>query len=194
MAADLKVLVVGGGVAGMCCAVALAQSGHTVELIDSDSAWRSYGAGITVQAPMFRALRAIGVSDRVAAAGFPCRGTRARAADGTFIGEVMAPTLEPGLPDGGGIMRPVLHAILADAVRAAGVRVRLGMTWREMDERVGGVEVGFEDGSRGTFDLIVGADGIFSALRARLFPDAPPPRFTARARSGLSRRVRPIST
>jgi 2-polyprenyl-6-methoxyphenol hydroxylase-like FAD-dependent oxidoreductase len=166
------------GFAGMSSAIELAKHGHQVHLIDLDPEWRSYGAGITVQAPMFRALRSLGVADEVAKAGFPCRGARTRAADGTILGEVLAKELEPGLPDGGGIMRPVLHAILARRTRSLGVQVRLGITTERYQERKDGVEVSFTDGSNGTYDVVVGADGIFSKLRASLFPSSPQPTFT----------------
>jgi 2-polyprenyl-6-methoxyphenol hydroxylase-like FAD-dependent oxidoreductase len=174
----LKVLIVGGGIAGMSSAIELAKQGHQVNLIDLDPEWRSYGAGITVQAPMFRALRSLGVADEVAAAGFPCRGARTRMADGTILGEVLAKELEPGLPDGGGIMRPVLHGILAKRTRNFGVQVRLGITTQHFQERKDGVDVSFTDGSSGTYDVVVGADGVFSKLRTALFPNAPQPRFT----------------
>jgi 2-polyprenyl-6-methoxyphenol hydroxylase-like FAD-dependent oxidoreductase len=162
----------------MSSAIELAKHGHRVHLIDLDPEWRSYGAGITVQAPMFRALRSLGVADEVAAAGFPCRGARTRTADGTILGEVLAKELEPGLPDGGGIMRPVLHAILAKRTRNLGVQVRLGITTKHFQERKEGVDVLFTDESTETYDLVVGADGIFSKLRASLFPNAPQPKFT----------------
>jgi 2-polyprenyl-6-methoxyphenol hydroxylase-like FAD-dependent oxidoreductase len=177
----LRTLIVGGGIAGMSAGIELAKRGHEVHLIDLDPEWRSYGAGITVQAPMFRALRVLGLSDEVAAAGFPCRGARTRLADGTVLGEVQAEKLEPGLPDGGGIMRPLLHAILAKKTRDLGVNVRLGVTTKDIHEGRDGVHASFTDGSDGTFDAVIGADGIFSKLRCTLFPDAPTPRFTGQA-------------
>ena len=114
MQRKLRTLVVGGGIAGMSCAIELTRHGHDVHLIDLDSDWKSYGAGITIQGPTFRALRQLGVADEVAALGYPCRGSRTRLADGTLLGEVLTTALEPGLPDGGGILRPALHAVLAD--------------------------------------------------------------------------------
>ena len=178
MPSPLKVLIVGGGVCGMSCAIAFLRKGHEVHLIDLDREWRSYGAGITIQAPMFRALRALGLADEVAAAGYPCRGTRARRADGTLLSEVLTEALEPGLPGGGGIMRPALHAVLAARTRELGAVVRLGITVERFETRPGGVEVTFSEGGTSTYDVIVGADGIYSKMRATLFPDAPRPRFT----------------
>lgn len=162
----------------MSAAIALAGRGHRVELIDADPQWRSYGAGITVQATMFRALRSLGVADEVAAAGFPCRGARTRTADGTIIGELAAKKLEPGLPDGGGIMRPLLHEILARRTRGLAVEVHLGVTAQRFDEHQDGIRARFTDGRESSYDVVVGADGIFSSLRQKLFPEAPKPQFT----------------
>jgi len=173
-----RVLVVGGGIAGMSAAIAMVNAGHDVNLVDLDPECRSYGMGITVQAPTYRALGHLGLADRVAAAGFACRGARVRLANGTLIDEVLAHKLEPGLPDGGGIMRPKLHAIMADETRARGVTVRLGLGVDGVSASETAAEVVFSDRSRAAYDLVVGADGIYSTVRGLLFPDAPRPRFT----------------
>lgn len=75
-------------------------------------------------------------------------------------------------------MRPLLHRILADAVLAAGVRVSLGVTVESLEQGAEGADVRFSDGAEGRYDLVVGADGLYSQLRDLLFPGAPKPRFT----------------
>lgn len=119
---------------------------------------------------------------------FPCRGARTRLADGTLLAEVLAEKLEPGLPDGGGIMRPDLHRILARTVRESGVQVRLGISYDRFEQLADGIEVTFTDGSRRRYDLMIAADGIFSRTRELLFPDAPKPAFTGQ---GAFRTVAP---
>jgi 2-polyprenyl-6-methoxyphenol hydroxylase-like FAD-dependent oxidoreductase len=162
----------------MSCAIELAKRIHDVHLIDQDPQWRSYGAGITIQGPTFRALRQVGVAEEVAAMGYPCRGSRARLADGTLLGEVLTTALEPGLPDGGGILRPLLHAVLAKRTRASGVRIELATTISHIEDTSSEVTVEFNNGNTGVYDLVVGADGIHSQTRSLLFPDASAPRFT----------------
>ena len=78
-------------------------------------------------------------------------------------------------------MRPVLARILADATRAAGVNVRLGTTFTEIDRRPEHVEVSFTGGQRGRYDLVIGADGLHSKVRQTVFPEAPKPRYTGQA-------------
>jgi 2-polyprenyl-6-methoxyphenol hydroxylase-like FAD-dependent oxidoreductase len=178
MRSQMNVLIVGGGIAGMACAIELAKLDVAVTLIDLDPNWRVYGAGITITGPTFRAFREIGIMDEVIAQGFACRGARTRLADGTLLGEVAEIGLEPGIPYGGGILRPLLHRILADRVRAAGVTVRLGITIEDVLPGEHDVEVTLSDGATARFDLMVGADGINSRTRALLFSDMAPPRFT----------------
>jgi 2-polyprenyl-6-methoxyphenol hydroxylase-like FAD-dependent oxidoreductase len=178
MPTHLKVLIVGAGIAGMSCAIEFAKAGHEVHVIDMDPEGRSYGAGITIQGPTFRALGELGVADEVAASGFQCRGSRARLADGTLVGEVLTCDLEPALPDGGGIMRPLLHAILARKMQAQGARVDLGVTFTQIEDGPNSVTVRFSNGTDGSYDVLVGADGIYSKIRTMLFPNAPAPRFT----------------
>src|ERR1700691_3417851 len=64
-----KVLIVGGGVAGMSCAIQMRKAGIAVDLIEIDPTWRSYGAGISITGPTLRALRTVGVLDEVLEAG-----------------------------------------------------------------------------------------------------------------------------
>jgi 2-polyprenyl-6-methoxyphenol hydroxylase-like FAD-dependent oxidoreductase len=75
-------------------------------------------------------------------------------------------------------MRPILGRILADAMIASGAQPRLGTTVEALDDDGDGVDVMFSDGSRGRYDLVVGADGLYSATRQRIFPDAPVPQFS----------------
>ena len=178
MTKKLRTLVVGGGVAGMSCAIELSKREHAVHLIDQDPQWRSYGAGITIQGPTFRALRQVGVADEVAAMGYGCRGSRARLADGTLLGEILTTALEPGLPDGGGILRPLLHAVLAKRTRSSGVTIDLAITVSRIEDTASEVRVEFSNGKTGAYDLVVGADGIHSQMRSFLFPHAAAPRFT----------------
>ena len=174
-----KALVIGGGVGGMSAALALARQGIAVELVDIDPDWRAYGAGISVTGTSLRAFDDLGILDEVRREGFVGGGIRLRDVAGNVMME--APRPEPDAPPverSGGIMRPALHAIMQSHVRAAGIAVKLGVepsAYREVEE---GVEVTLSDGSRGTVDLVVAADGIFSATRKMLFPEVAAPQFT----------------
>ena len=173
-----KALIVGGGVAGMSAAIQLRKLGMEVDLVDLDPNWRSYGAGITVTGPTLRALRSVGVVEDVVAQGATWNAVKVHDQDGKFLTMFDQQPIAEGLPATGGVMRPVLHKILSAKTLELGVRVRLATTLTEFDDAGAHVDVAFSDGSTGSYDLLVGADGIFSKLRERVFPAAPKPHFT----------------
>lgn len=78
-------------------------------------------------------------------------------------------------------MRPVLARILADATRASGANVFLGCSFTTIDQDADGVEVGFTDGRRQRYDMVIGADGLYSQVREALFPHAPKPQYSGQA-------------
>ncbi|MGY5116760.1 FAD-dependent monooxygenase [Streptomyces sp. 900105755] len=162
-----KVLVVGGGITGSVLCLALAQRGVEVELVEVSPQWFGVGHGITIQGNALKALRSVGVLDRVLASAVPFDLMRLRRADGGLITELETPhTGGADLPSTAGALRSDLQNALCDAVYAHGVTVRLGLSVRGLDQSGGPVDVTFTDGSTGRFDLVVGADGINSAMRA----------------------------
>jgi 2-polyprenyl-6-methoxyphenol hydroxylase-like FAD-dependent oxidoreductase len=84
----------------------------------------------------------------------------------------------PGLPADLGLTRPGLHTVLTDAVRAHRITLRLGVTFTEIVQEKAAVRVTFTDGSTDRFDLVLGADGAYSKVRAALFSEAGEPTFT----------------
>jgi 2-polyprenyl-6-methoxyphenol hydroxylase-like FAD-dependent oxidoreductase len=92
-----------------------------------------------------------------------------RQADGSLIAEVPTPrTGGPGLPATLGALRSDLQAVLCERVYAAGVTVRLGLTVRALAQDSQQAYAEFSDGGQGRYDLVVGADGIKSAVRSMI--------------------------
>lgn len=173
-----KALIVGGGVGGMTAAIALRREGVAVDLIDADPDWRVYGAGISVTGISLRAFENLGVLDEVRARGFVGAGMKVKDLAGNVQMSFPVPPEPKTVECGGGILRPVLHDILSTRVRASGAKVRLGVKVGTLAQDADGVDVTFSDGDAGRYDLVVGADGIFSQIRAMIFPHAPAPAFT----------------
>ena len=167
-------LVVGGGIGGMAAAISLAERGLSVTLIDLDPAWRVYGAGITITGPTLRAYRRLGLLEPIKAQGAITNVTRLFRYDGTHLHDLDEPVIEEGLPATGGIMRPVLHRIMQQRVRALAIPVRLGLTVTALANRADGVDVGFSDGGSARFDLVVGADSVASTVREIAFAHMAP--------------------
>ncbi|MDE1915323.1 MAG: FAD-dependent monooxygenase [Sphingomonadales bacterium] len=170
-----EALIVGGGIGGMAAAIALSERGVKVEIIDLDPQWRVYGAGITITGPTLRAYRRLGLLEEIKQQGAITTRNRLFRYDGTHLKDLDEPVIEEGLPATGGIMRPVLHRIMQQRVQALGIKVRLGLTVTALDNRGGGVDVTFSDGSTGHVDLVVGADSVFSTVRDIAFPHMAPP-------------------
>src|ERR1700722_2266354 len=88
-----RVLIVGGSVAGMSCAIQMRKAGVAVDLIEIDPGWRIYGAGITITGPTLRALRTVGVLDEVVAEGATWNGVKVHDKSGKLLEAVTFPPL-----------------------------------------------------------------------------------------------------
>jgi 2-polyprenyl-6-methoxyphenol hydroxylase-like FAD-dependent oxidoreductase len=174
-----KILIVGGGFSGMSAAIELRKKGAEVDLVEIDPEWRNYGAGISLAGPTLRAFRQLGILEAFVERGSAHDGVALRLPHGQQIGEIPTPRVAgPDVPGGGAIMRPVLAQILVEATRAAGTKVRLGCSFASFSQDAEGVDVTFTDGNQQRYDLVVGADGLYSKVRNAIFPDAPKPRYS----------------
>ncbi|AXL50303.1 monooxygenase [Paraburkholderia caffeinilytica] len=180
MALVKKVLIVGGGIGGMCAAIMLRRQGIAVDLVEVNPQWAPDGAGITISGPTLRGLREVGVIDEVLRRGGSWKAVDICDANGQLDVTVpVAPAIgAEDLPGAAGIMRTVLADILGNATHDAGANVRLGLSFENIVQDEDGVDVIFTDGSRGRYDLVIGADGINSATRKLVMPDFPGPKLT----------------
>jgi salicylate hydroxylase len=170
--------VVGGGIGGLAAAIALLQAGWDVRLYEQAATRSEVGAGIQLAPNCTRILRRLGVLpavERVAVR--PTTFEFRRWDDGRLLSST---------PLGDAVERsygaPYLHAHRADltAVLAAAVPadwVEVGRRCVGVEHRGGSVEVRFADGSSAAADLVVGADGIHSAVRQAILGEERP-RFT----------------
>jgi 2-polyprenyl-6-methoxyphenol hydroxylase-like FAD-dependent oxidoreductase len=179
MAAIRNVLIVGGGIGGLSAAIALARAGIATEVAEIEHDWKVYQIGIVVQANFIRAMAALGIADQAVAAGFPYDGLIFQDLHGNVLQRLRGARLAgPQYPSHLGMTRPALHAVLIGAATAAGVRLRRGTTFRRLQPLAERVQVEFSDGSGGEYDLIIGADGVYSRVRAHLFGTRYRPHFT----------------
>jgi 2-polyprenyl-6-methoxyphenol hydroxylase-like FAD-dependent oxidoreductase len=177
-----KVLIVGGGIAGMALALALQQGGSAAELIELNSGGPLAGLGIALGGPALRALKAIDVLDSCVANGFGYSFFNVADADGRVTGTVQLPRLNgPDYPGAIGITRQALHSVLHAALTEAAVPMRLGVTVSSLDQNEAGVAVRFTDGTFDRYDLVVGADGASSKIRDMLFGTHLRPKYTGQA-------------
>src|SRR5690242_14702627 len=128
MADRRSILVIGGGIAGMSAGIALRQAGFAVDLCERDPQWKVYGAGITITGPTLRAMQRLGILEAVRARGYVGDGIDVCDANGTplFTVDTRDAALG-GIPSAGGILRPTLHKILSDRLRALAPGLMLGV-------------------------------------------------------------------
>lgn len=178
---ELSALVVGAGIGGLTCAIALRQRGFAVQLVEKDPAWSVYGVGIIQQGNVLRAIDQLGILDRYIGAGSGFDAVEVFAPDGRRVARVPSPRLLPDRPANVGISRRSLQDVLGNAAREAGATLRLGVTVTSLHDHADGVQVQFSDGSQARHDLLIGADGVHSWVRDTVFPEAARPQYTGQA-------------
>jgi 2-polyprenyl-6-methoxyphenol hydroxylase-like FAD-dependent oxidoreductase len=169
MTATHKVLIVGAGIAGCSVAIALANKGMHVMLIEKQAEWRFQSSGIFIYSNGLEALRRVGVLPRILEAGFGIGDGRNVYLDhhGAPIVDVFYPASSGGAVPILGIKRAEMHRILAGRLGALGVDIRLATTVTNIHSPRGSdhAEVTLSDGAAQRFDLVIGADGIRSQVR-----------------------------
>ncbi|QXT38249.1 FAD-dependent oxidoreductase [Gymnodinialimonas ceratoperidinii] len=173
----LNILIIGGGIAGCCAAIALGQAGHRVRIVEKQSEWRFQSSGIFVYANGLESLGKLGLLDDILAAGFAVPDGRNAYYDhrGRPIVETFYPTADGGtIPAILGIKRAEMHRVMAARVAALGVPISLGTTVTNLQEQTDGITAVLSDGSNEMVDLVVGADGLRSATRAMIGIDVAP--------------------
>jgi len=160
------VLVVGGGVGGLSCALAFAQRGVEVTLIERQPNFNVPGVGLGQPANALRVYDRLGVLEDVLDVGYVYDHMSIFDADHRLIVDHKFLLGDDRVPPVCAMRRSDLHGILLTAAKRAGVEVRLGCLAVEIDSGGGDrVSVTFSDGGRGVFDLMAGFDGIRSTTR-----------------------------
>lgn len=169
---DGRILIVGGGIAGLAAAQALHQRG--IAAVVSDRLAGPPDAGLAVNLPgnAIQALRALGLADAVAKVGTPTRRREYRTARGrllfavdedAFWGEAARPRC---------VRRADLLDLLGRGLPAETVRWNSAVA--SVQPGVRDVMVELADGTVETWDFVVGADGVGSAVRAGVLGDTAP--------------------
>ncbi|MFD0149459.1 FAD-dependent monooxygenase [Streptomyces sp. NPDC055721] len=179
----MKVTIVGGGIAGLTCALSLHAAGFEPRVYEAARTVDAVGVGINLLPHAVRELSELGLDARLASAALPPH----RLSYNDRAGEVV---WEEPLGSAAGyhwpqysVHRGRLQMLLLAAVRErlGPDSVRTGLLFQRFTQAEGGVRAHFLDRSGGPpvaddADVLVGADGIDSVVRSRLYPDEGPPK------------------
>ncbi|GAA1284196.1 FAD-dependent monooxygenase [Saccharothrix xinjiangensis] len=168
----MRVLVAGAGVGGLTTAVALRARGFDVEVLEAAPRPRTEGGGLGLAANATKVLAALGLDLVEAGVGRVCTSFCLRTTDGRLMRDLPIESIaeELGSPVVN-VRRGDLLALLRDSLADTPVRYGTGVTGHRVTGA--GVSVTLADGGTRTADVLVGADGIRSAVRARLVGDQP---------------------
>src|ERR1700739_2472411 len=174
-------VVVGGGIGGLTAAVALRQAGWRVTVLERAARVGEIGAGITLLSNGLRCLDAIGLGDAVRGSGLPMLAIGMRTAAGRWLSRIDGDAADLEARMGTttlNIHRAELHKILRDALPAEALIPGVATTGIHGGADGGPAEVRIRHQDHDALlraDLVVGADGVHSWVRAERWPDAPAP-------------------
>lgn len=177
----MKALIVGAGIGGVTAALALIDAGLDVELYERNGTLSEIGAGIQISPNGVKVLDRLGLRDMIDAVAFRPEALEMRiGTTGTRIFSI--PMREEAVRRYGApyyhVHRVDLLKLLAQALRARSTNaIHLNREVQSYAQTATGVTVTFTDGTRAVGDVLIGADGIHSRVRAAMLGDTPA-RFT----------------
>lgn len=172
-----QVIVAGGGIGGLACALALARVGVRSVLLEQAEAFGEVGAGLQLGPNAVRVLAEWGLMDALqACAAFP-EALRVRDAyRANQLGHLRlgAMALARHGQHYATLHRADLHGLLLAAVqRRPEVQLRLGARLRSFESTASGVQVALDSGETLAGDALLGCDGLWSRVRAGLLGEQP---------------------
>jgi 2-polyprenyl-6-methoxyphenol hydroxylase-like FAD-dependent oxidoreductase len=166
-----KIAIIGGGIGGLTAAVALARKGLAAEVYEQAPVLEEAGAGVGLWPNAMTALELLGLSGKVARLAVTVTRQGLRRSDGTwlmsFSGDVMAQRWGSGVVL---VHRAELQQLLAAELDPS--VIHLGARCTGLSDGGQAVTAHFADGREAHADVLVGADGVHSAVRAALFGPA----------------------
>jgi 2-polyprenyl-6-methoxyphenol hydroxylase-like FAD-dependent oxidoreductase len=172
-------IVIGAGIGGLSTARALEQTGWEVAVYDQAPAFRPVGAGIGIAPNAVKAMRWLGLAERLQERGLRQTGMEIRLASGRQVAHLPATDIEARFGDPFlALHRAELHRILLDSLDNVALHTEHRATQAITGTDSASVSFDAPSGPLTvTADLVVAADGVHSRLRGVLFPEHPGPTY-----------------
>jgi 2-polyprenyl-6-methoxyphenol hydroxylase-like FAD-dependent oxidoreductase len=165
--------IIGGGIAGLTAAIALAQKGIQTTIFEAAPEVKPVGAGIVLAANAMLAYRRLGIDKDIIPLGKQLSGFDILSSGGKLITRTDTTFLSvDDAPDNFTIHRAVLHNVLLSKIPATSIHTNKRLKSFEQKEKE--IVLQFEDGSTHVTTYLIAADGIHSPVRKQLLPESTP--------------------
>jgi 2-polyprenyl-6-methoxyphenol hydroxylase-like FAD-dependent oxidoreductase len=166
MTQSKKAIVIGAGIGGLSTAIALRKAGFAVSVFERAQELKERGAALGITSNAVAALRSLGIHGALEANGQVIEIFRIHEAGGRVIADIPIKALqeELGVP-GVCLHRSALQRVLLDAAEGCEIQLGAKLARFDVDAAGGAVAAHFEDGRAAQADILIGADGLHSAVR-----------------------------
>lgn len=164
--------IIGGGIGGLCTAVALQQRGYTVQVYEQTARLKPVGAGITLGVNAMRVLQTLGLAAKVIQHGNVLEHIGIKTDSDQVLNQLQpAASTRDDAPPPVAIHRADLHQILRQNLLPDSLN--LGQKLQHYHQNPETVSATFDSGTRISTSLLIGSDGINSQVRRLMYGDSP---------------------
>lgn len=164
---EMRILIVGAGIAGLTLGALLKRRGLYPEIIEKAPVWKDIGFSIAIWNNGRRVLEELKVEKEFDKKGYVVPAYYLTDGYGKTIKKYHYEDLKKYYPAMTILARSELHKILRKAVK--GISIEHGITINSITQKKDYVQVKFSNKKIKKFDVVIGADGINSQIRNKVF-------------------------
>lgn len=166
-----KITIIGAGIGGLTLALALKRKDFNVEIFENAPEFKAMGSGINLAINAMQVFKKLGIYNQLREASHPVSSMNLRTKD---LGYLSRSNLQSFIDNLGAqsvaIHRAKLHSILIQQLED--VSIHLGKRLKRLQQTEEKTTLHFEDGTSHESEIVIGADGLHSAVRQSIFPDS----------------------
>jgi len=168
MSKSKKITIIGAGIAGLTTAVALNQKGFEVEIYESTEEFNEAGSGINLAINAMQVFKRLGIYDNIRAHGYHTKSMNVRSKNLGYLTKASLLEFETDYNvEAVAIHRATLHEVLLNHI--GDTKIHLNKKLKSIIKDKDTTVLTFEDEAVRFTDIVIGADGIHSAVRKAIF-------------------------